>query len=123
MRDEKLSANFKRSEFACKGVGCCGGAAPVDLRLVALLQKIRDAVEKPITVTNGFRCITHNANPKVGGVPDSYHTTGTAADIFCPGMHVSQIYFVVVASIRDMGYGWCKVYPEKGIVHVDIHSR
>jgi len=121
MREENLSANFARSEFACKGVGCCGGAAPVDMRLVALLQKIRDAVEQPISITSGFRCLMHNK--EVGGVPNSYHTTGTAADIYCEGMHVSQLYFVVVAAIRDMGYGWCKVYPSKGFIHVDIHSR
>lgn len=123
MRDEKLSTNFRRSEFACRGRDCCGGAAPVDTRLVMLLQKIRDAVDAPVHISSGFRCPRHNASPNVGGVPDSYHTLGHAADIFADGMSATQVYFVARAACTDIGYGHAILYVDRGIVHVDIHSR
>lgn len=75
----KLTNNFSRYEFACKGSSCCGNSAPIDLRLVAELQRLRDIIGMPIRITSGFRCITHNK--RVGGDPRSYHTLGMAADI------------------------------------------
>jgi uncharacterized protein YcbK (DUF882 family) len=71
-----LSANFSRSEFACP-CGC--GFDTVDFALVNLLQKFRDFIERPVTVTSGCRCPEYNA--QVGGSENSQHLYARAADI------------------------------------------
>ena len=44
-----------------------------------ILQPVRDKYEKPITITNGFRCPTLNS--AIGGSKTSQHLKGEAADI------------------------------------------
>lgn len=121
MRDEKLSNNFMRSEFACKGTNCCGGSAPIDPRLIDLLQAIRDAVDAPVIPTSGFRCRKHNSTTK-DAHPESYHTLGMAADIRCPGMTARELYTVCLRVVDSIGYGYLICYDHKGIVHVDSRN-
>lgn len=71
-----ISKNFARFEFACH---CNCGADTIDAGLIKVLQEIRDHFGKPVTVTSGVRCIRHNA--RVGGVSNSQHLNGRAADI------------------------------------------
>ena len=49
-----------------------------------VLQPARDAFGKPIRITSGYRC--PELNTAVGGVPNSYHRVGLAADlqVFAP---------------------------------------
>lgn len=47
----------------------------------AILQPARDIVKKPLIVTSGFRC--KELNQVVGGVSNSFHLRGMAADIRC----------------------------------------
>lgn len=74
---QQVSKNFKRSEFACK-CGC--GFDCVDIKLVHILQEIRDKVGMPLIITSGNRCKEHNTSVK--GAPKSYHTRGRAADFY-----------------------------------------
>jgi len=121
MRDEKLSEFFTRSEFACKGVGCCGGAAPVDPRLGVLLRDIREAVGVPVIITSGFRCVTHNATVP-GAEPDSYHTRGMAADVKARGVSLTALLMTALSVIRLHGYGWTYSNRAQGIIHVDCRQ-
>lgn len=75
--DGKVSKHFRVREFASKD-----GADKVliDDDLVALLEDIREAAGgKAITINSGYRSPEHNA--AVGGVSNSQHVKGTAADI------------------------------------------
>ena len=74
---------FEMKEFACK---CCGQLPPsAEQNLQALVEHVLDPARErlgmPITVNSGYRCPTHNA--KVGGVKNSQHLKGEAADITC----------------------------------------
>jgi len=53
----------------------------MDMKLIYKLQKVRDAVGRPMPITSGYRCPTHNTS--IGGVQNSSHTKGLAADISC----------------------------------------
>jgi uncharacterized protein YcbK (DUF882 family) len=75
-----LSEHFSRSEFSCK-CGC--GFNDVSLELIHLLESIREEYDKPMRITSGCRCPDYNAS--VGGVSNSAHTRGTAADIRVSG--------------------------------------
>ena len=52
----------------------------MDTELAEKLQLIRDKVNRPLKITSGYRCITHNASKAVGGSPNSKHRYGMAAD-------------------------------------------
>lgn len=79
--DGKVSKHFRVREFASKD-----GADKVliDDDLVTLLENIREAAGgKAITINSGYRSPEHNA--AVGGVSNSQHVKGTAADIVVEG--------------------------------------
>lgn len=83
---ENFSARyFKKPEFACKcgGKYCNGYPARINPTLVTIMDETREVAEKPCIVSSGLRCPTHNAN--VGGVKNSHHLDGDAADFAITG--------------------------------------
>ena len=46
---------------------------------VLILEPLRTALNEPILINSGYRC--KELNKAVGGVPDSHHLQGLAADI------------------------------------------
>lgn len=71
----KDTEHFKLSEFKCKH---CGKVV-LKQALIDMLEKIRVKIGVPITVECGYRCPDHNK--AVGGVSNSAHLSGEAADI------------------------------------------
>ena len=55
-----------------------------------ILDPLRTAVGLPVKVNSGYRSPT--LNRKIGGVPDSQHVDGMAADIQAPGMSVLDLF-------------------------------
>lgn len=49
-----------------------------------LLNELRDFINEPIIVTSWYRGVEHNK--RVGGVRNSHHLTGGAADITCSNL-------------------------------------
>jgi len=105
----KLSKNFVISEFACKDGS---KEIKVDYELIEKLQKLRDALGKPIIVTSGYRTATYNK--KSGGISTSNHLTGRAADIKVTGMTPLQ----VALAADKIGLKGIGVYPT--FTHVDV---
>tara|TARA_R100000541_G_scaffold10792_2_gene18846 strand:+ start:1287 stop:1616 length:330 start_codon:yes stop_codon:yes gene_type:complete len=62
-------------------------------KLAGQLQYIRDFIDLPIKLTNAYRCANHNE--KVGGVSDSQHLLGKAADIQVKTLPPKDLYKVV----------------------------
>ena len=54
-----------------------------------VLQPLRDKLGKPITITSGFR--SAKVNQLVGGVGNSQHLYGQAADMVVSGMTPAQL--------------------------------
>ena len=113
-----LSANLKVSEFACKGNGCCSTVL-IDDQLVTYIQKIRDHFKKPITITSGYRCATHNA--RVGGATGSRHNKGQAADIVVQGVAPKKVA-QYAESIGIMGIGLYETNQDGHFVHIDTRT-
>lgn len=82
---------FKKSEFKCKcgGKYCNGYPAEMSPKLINILEGLRKYFGKPITITSGLRCKQHNKN--VGGVSNSQHQYGKAADIYIAGVDKAKI--------------------------------
>lgn len=74
-----LEPHFDSSEFACK-CGC--GYDDIDRNLVHKLENLRTWVNQPLIISSGCRCPSHNA--EVGGVWNSQHVYGKAADVLLP---------------------------------------
>jgi uncharacterized protein YcbK (DUF882 family) len=76
----KISKYFTEAEMECHGDDCCGNTCAMDSSFMALLDKVRDEIGQPMHVNSGFRCNIHNH--EIGGVPNSWHTKGMAADCY-----------------------------------------
>lgn len=74
--------HFRKEEFLCR-CGKCEMSAEVEANIAALVENVLDPARekfgKPIIVNSGYRCPKHNV--AVGGVANSQHTRGEAADI------------------------------------------
>jgi uncharacterized protein YcbK (DUF882 family) len=105
-----LSANFSRSEFACK-CGC--GWDTVDTVLLEALQGRRESSGAAMTINSGCRCEIYNE--QVGGGQASQHLAGRAADVVEKGItpRETQDYFETLG----MSVGR---YPS--FTHVDSRS-
>lgn len=109
--DWKNIKHFKKSEFACKCGGrfCNGYPAEIDMNMVKIADTIRARIGKPIPINSGIRCKTHNAN--VGGVGNSQHLFGIAADLGKPaGVTPTQMAAIAEELMPNTGgigvYSW-----------------
>lgn len=114
----KLSANFNSSEFDCHGSGCCSSTL-VDDKLVTYLQQIREHFGKPVNISSGYRCATHNKN--IGGATNSRHSKGQAADIYISGVAPAEIA-KYAESIGVLGIGLYETNSDGFFVHVDTRE-
>ena len=114
----KLSANFNSSEFDCHGSGCCSSTL-VDDKLVTYLQQIREHFGKPVNISSGYRCATHNKN--IGGATGSRHSKGQAADIYISGVTPAEIA-KYAESIGILGIGLYETNSDGFFVHVDTRE-
>ena len=117
----KLTKNFSIAEFQCKS----GAQMPDDVRqniqkLANSLQVLRDYLKRPITINSAYRSPEHNA--KIGGVRNSQHVLGRAADITVQGMTTRQVASEIKKLIASgqMLQGGVGVYPT--FVHYDIRK-
>jgi len=105
---------FKRSEFACK-CGC--GFNSVDVELLTVLEDLREYFKRPITITSGNRCVTHNK--KVQGEKGSMHVNGIAADIKVLDFTPLQVYTYLNTKYPDKyGIGLYSTW-----VHIDVRTN
>jgi hypothetical protein len=100
---------FKESEFICP---CCGKGY-VNPSLLAILEITRALFGKPIIIESGYRCPKHNK--EVGGVPDSAHLTGEAADIRC---FFAADRFILTKIFLSLGI--TRIGMAKNFTHIDI---
>jgi hypothetical protein len=86
---------------------------------VKYLQQIRDYFAKPVTINSGYRCESHNK--AVGGVTNSYHRSGDAADI-----SVKDVAPKLVAQYAEKlginGIGLYETDKDGYFVHIDVRN-
>lgn len=109
----KLSEHFSVKEFACSDGS---DEIRIDPKLVDYLEKIRAHFGKPVRITSGYRSPTYNA--KVGGVKNSYHMKGMAADIVIDGVKSKEVA-QYAETIGCGGIGW---YEARNFTHIDTRS-
>ena len=102
----QLSNNFRLSEFTrtdtAKRLGIVNECSSVEqvLNLAYLchtvLQPLRDRFG-PIRINSGYRC--PELNEAVGGVANSHHLRGEAADIYLPSVEKGREYLAFLKTL------------------------
>lgn len=110
-RRVKVSGNFAVSEFASKDGS---RVVIINPKLVDYLQKARGHFGKPMIITSGYRTTSHNI--KVGGVSNSQHVFGNAADVYIPGVPVIELYNYFC----DIAGNSCGIGIYDTFVHFDV---
>jgi len=93
----KLSNDFWLSEFSCPAVingevrNDLDRHVLFDMKLINLIQKVRDFYERPILSITGYRSIEYNSLIP-GADPNSYHIRGKAVDFHIYGVPMIDLY-------------------------------
>ncbi len=114
--DAQISKNFRLSEF--RPGRHTYEYIRISPALVRALEEIRERAGRPLSVTSGYRPPDYNR--EVGGVSNSTHIDGLAADIYCEGLTTDQLYDIcekVIGKRGGVGY-----YPKSGFIHVDLRG-
>lgn len=108
-----VSKNFKVREFSCKD-----NSDPVFIssELVEVLQDVRNYFGRAVNINSAYRNPTHNK--KVGGVINSYHLYGMAADIVVSGVPAHNVYNYLIRKYPDK-YG---VGRYETFTHIDVRA-
>ena len=117
----KLTKNFSLSEFESKDGADMPNAVLENIKEVASnLQALRDYIGEPIKVNSGYRSPKHNKS--IGGVKNSRHIKGQAADICVLGMRSRDVVKAIKKLISEgkMKEGGIGTYET--FVHYDIRG-
>ena len=121
--DAQISKNFRLSEFYPEGTQRPGEHSYDLVRIAPMLVNILEEIRKragdqTLHVTSGYRPIAYNR--KVGGVSNSTHIDGLAADIYSEHISTEALWEICDDVIGDRG--GVGFYPNQGFVHVDIRG-
>lgn len=111
---------FRPQEFACKcgryhAPYCDGFPARPKERLVRIADALRERLGVPVDIVSGIRCPQHNKDS--GGVDNSQHMDGTAADVYARGVSPERI----MQELRTIGgVRWCYHIQGSSNVHFDV---
>ena len=121
--------NFKLSEFFVSSTADKNGiknepsldaratiVRNINLLVDNVLDPVRDMVNAPIIITSGYRC--PQVNRLVGGVDNSQHMSGCAADFHIKrGTYLTmrQVFFYIYDTLE---FDQLIYYRSKNIIHV-----
>lgn len=109
---------FTRAEFACQGQDCNGFPEEPKEKLVRLLDAAREHFGVAGIVSSGVRCGQHNA--EVGGVYNSRHLAGLAADVRFVGIDPAAVIAYAYAHGAAYSYSITSGGKSTGYVHIDV---
>lgn len=119
-----LTKNFKEEEFICKCGKCKEVPAHMKDNLILLCQQLEKIryFTGPIIINSGVRCTAHNK--RVGGVPNSQHLQGKAADIRVKNMYAEDLYNRIVELKRQevIKIGYIQLYKKQKFIHIDVRG-
>ena len=106
----RVAKHFKLSEFACP---CCN-LVMLHPKLLSKLVELRNIIERPLYITSGYRCSKYNI--QIGGIRNSYHCIGLAADIKVKDINLIEL-LEICENIDFNGIGF---YEKKNFLHLDV---
>ena len=112
------SKYFSDYETQCH-CGC--GGNHINPLLLEKLDAMREEIGGPLELSCAYRCPAHNA--EVGGVRNSQHTLGNAADVIVPDYGHCHTTDQLAWYAERAGFDGIDVYPDSGFVHVDVRDN
>lgn len=88
----------------------------INLLVANVLDPLRDELRTPITIKSGYR--NPQVNKLVGGVGNSQHMSGCAADFHVMGFTGSMMRDVFLYIYDNMDFDQLIYYRTKNIIHV-----
>lgn len=85
-----------------------------------VLDPVRDHVGDQVIITSGYRC--EALNTAVGGVPNSQHMMGQAADFAVPGYTVKDLRELAFWMADNLDFDQVIVYANRGFIHTSYVS-
>ena len=85
----------------------------MEFQFVSMVDRIRNILGYPLRICSGYRTVLHNE--EVGGVSDSAHCKGLAADISC-SFGADRFRLIEAA----LAVGFKRIGIGKNFVHVDL---
>lgn len=111
---------FNTKEFSCqcKNTDCVN--QKISEELIGMLTKIREYLQKPMTITSGFRCEAHQKSLQASGAntvvaTKSQHCVGNAADAMFKDLRVNE--WIDVARKYSMAVGYASNF-----IHLDTRK-
>ena len=110
INDIIIAPHFNLSEFACP---CCNRVM-LHPKLLVKLIGLRKIIGKPIHITSGYRCSRYNQ--KAGGIANSYHCIGLAADIKVKDINLIEL----LGYAEEIDFTGIGFYEKKHFLHLDV---
>ena len=110
INDINIAKYFNLSEFACP---CCKRVM-LHPQLLKKLIELRGVIERPVYITSGYRCPEYNH--QVGGIVNSYHLIGLAADIKVKDINLIEL----LEYAENIGFAGIGFYEKKNFLHLDV---
>ena len=92
-----------------------GSGQLMDPFFLQLLDKARTHAQIPFRISSGYRTKEHNK--KVGGVPNSAHLKGLAADIVC---NSSSDRYIILSALLHVGFH--RIGIAENFIHCDVST-
>lgn len=86
-----------------------------------LLDPIRERFAMPVIITSGYRC--ERLNRLVGGVDNSQHMKGEAADFCFAGFSKKEMVAAFFEIAETFDFDQLIYYKKKGIIHASYNRR
>lgn len=95
----------------------------LELLVTCVLDRIRERWLRPIVVSSGYR--SEALNEAVGGVKNSYHRLGMAADIYPVRGGLEALYDCIKTLFFEgvIGLSECYIDRKKGFIHVAYDTQ
>ena len=123
----KLTPHFTLEELTTTKTGISNIPHENDINQLLILcrdvlEPLRSYYNKPLIVDSAFRSAA--VNRAVGGVSNSQHLIGQAADIHSDYVPVRLLYNDIQLMVANGHFhvGQCIYYPSKNFVHVSLPS-
>lgn len=88
----------------------------INLLVDNILDPIRDIIHTPILITSGYRCPI--VNKLVGGVDNSQHMSGCAADFHVQEFTPPMMFQIFLYIFNTLEFDQLIYYRNKNIIHV-----
>jgi uncharacterized protein YcbK (DUF882 family) len=120
MEEKKIEFNIKLNYFDISEFDQPGlpgsGKEKMDVNLLMILDNMRHRSDIPYKITSGYRSPEYNK--KIGGVKNSPHIKGKAADISAPDSRTK--YLILEAALH---FGIERIGVGSNFIHIDIQEK